>query len=417
MSDVSSRMPHCHREWNLGPLNIDVNIVDAQAVQSGKEMFDHAHLASWGVNARGPPRVHHGIDGDEPSIETTSGIRWCRRQADRTWLSGVESDALHLQWVRNRLAAPQLSSWFHVFVGFSLWHYGSSGYHGHHLAGCRKFNRYGRSAHAKYASSNVLVSLGMCGGDSGEASMELLDAGMSESDAGPREVVCSTETRRAETVGELNCGGEPEFVRVIDNGRPFQIFKYEASHPLATATDAFPCAATQGESFQAPDVRTEACSAGGVIPWHSVKWKDAEAACEAIGWRLCEEEELIRSCEGPDGTRYTFGATFEPGTCNVQDAYRPADSDFSSVAPTGHFTECVSSEGAFDLTGNLWEWSNKRLDSDGDARFYHSAGWRTVAERHRDTDQVCTVETFLRGFSARSFLAESVGFRCCRDDE
>ncbi len=269
---------------------------------------------------------------------------------------------------------------------------------------------------------NVLIIacffLWCCGdADTDSAAMELADAAMVPVDAGSQEVVCNMETRRAELEGALSCGAEPEYVRVIDNGRPFHIFKYEASHPLATGTDAFPCAATLGESFQAPDVDTEACSVPGVVPWHSVKWKDADAACEAIGWRLCEEEELIRSCAGPDGHRYTFGPTFEPGTCNVQDAYRPEGSDFSSVAPTGHFEECVSAEGAFDLTGNLWEWSNKRLDSDRDARFYHSAGWRTVAERHRDTDQVCTVETFLRGFSARSYFGEFVGFRCCRDDE
>ena len=57
-----------------------------------------------------------------------------------------------------------------------------------------------------------------------------------------------------------------------------------------------------------------------------------------------------------------------------------------SVAPSGHFAECVSGEGVFDLTGNLWEWSNSvmrarlnpllslgRLENDH--------------ERHRDTDQ------------------------------
>ena len=86
-----------------------------------------------------------------------------------------------------------------------------------------------------------------------------------------------------------------------------------------------------------------------------------------------------------------------------------------SVAPSGHFAECVSGEGVFDLTGNLWEWSNKRDESDGSTRFYHSAGWKTIAERHRDTDQVCTIDSRIPGFSARSFAKEFVGFRCCRD--
>ena len=228
---------------------------------------------------------------------------------------------------------------------------------------------------------------------------------------------CNETTDRAELLNAmpLECDQEPESVVLEDDGRQFEIFKYEASHPLATNLWAFPCAATSGDKFEAPDQATQACSKPGVIPWHSVRWEDADAACEQIGWRLCTRDELGRACGGADETLYTFGAEFQNGACNVRDAYRAVGEDFSSMSPAGHFAECRSSDGVFDLTGNLWEWSSERDEADGAARFYHGAGWKTIAERHRDTDQACSIEARIPGFSARSFIKEFVGFRCCRN--
>ncbi|MEE2757795.1 MAG: SUMF1/EgtB/PvdO family nonheme iron enzyme [Myxococcota bacterium] len=226
---------------------------------------------------------------------------------------------------------------------------------------------------------------------------------------------CNETTRRAEVDGELTCRDVPETVTIDDNGRRFEIFKYEASHPLASSLWAFPCATVVGDKYEAPDQPTEACSKANVIPWHSVRWADANAACEAIGWRLCRREELMRACQGPNDRLYTYGSQFEGGACNVRDAYRDPGQNSSTVAPTGHFSDCVSSDGANDLTGNLWEWSSDRDEADGSARFYYGAGWKTIAERHRDRDQACDVESRIPGVSARSFIKEYVGFRCCRN--
>ena len=261
----------------------------------------------------------------------------------------------------------------------------------------------------------VCLVLG-CGSESKSGDvLTLPDASVDTGPLMPVEPNCNETTRRADLDGPFACAAEPEYVEVVDRGRPFHIFKYEASHPLADGTDAFPCAVVQGESYEAPEGDAEACSVAGVIPWHSVRWNDANAACEAIGWRMCSRQELVRACQGPEGYAYTFGPTFEGGACNVREAYRGNDSMSGSVAPAGHFERCVSGEGAHDLTGNLWEWSNERDDSDGSTRFYHMAGWKTIAERHRDTDQVCNIESRIPGFSARSFMKEYVGFRCCRD--
>ncbi|MEZ4473729.1 MAG: SUMF1/EgtB/PvdO family nonheme iron enzyme [bacterium] len=237
-------------------------------------------------------------------------------------------------------------------------------------------------------------------------------------DAGPgadaeQGVVCNEAKRRAELPedpGTLACAQAPETVRVGG----IEVFKYEASHPLATEDVAFPCADQRQVDFAAPAVPTEPCSIAGVRPWHTVKWEDADAACKAIGWRLCSSAELTRTCGGEEGFTFAYGPTFQAGKCNVREAFRAEGSETSSEAPTGHFTDCESPSGAFDVNGNLWEWVSDRDEADSRARQYQGAGWRTIAQRHQDANQACATETLLRGFSAPSFANRDVGFRCCR---
>ncbi len=263
-------------------------------------------------------------------------------------------------------------------------------------------------------SAAACVGGGGGGGSGGGGDATVLDVADAAVDAGM--VTCEEGDRRVTGIaGPLDCAGEPDYIELLDDGRPFHIFTYEASHPLATADAAFPCARSQGDTIEAPDVETEACSAPGVRPWHSVRWRDADAACRAIGWRLCFSEELTRACGGESNTRYPYGQTFETGVCNVREAFRVEGEDFASESPTGHYAECVSEEGGYDLTGNLWEWTNERNANDPDERVYQGAGWKTVAERHRDTDLVCDVTSFVGSFSAPTFARATVGFRCCRE--
>ncbi|MCB9528950.1 MAG: SUMF1/EgtB/PvdO family nonheme iron enzyme [bacterium] len=263
-------------------------------------------------------------------------------------------------------------------------------------------------------SAGLLLTLVGCddGGGSGGDPTMLGDMGPDA--AG---VVCDESQRRAQGVeGPLRCAGEPVFTEIESAGRRYHIFTYEASHPLADGDAAFPCARSQGPTLEAFDVETEACSVAGVRPWHSVTWSDARDACRAIGWQLCTGDELMRACGGSRSWRYPYGDAFETGRCNVREAFLPAGAEFATEAPTGQFPNCVSEDGIFDLTGNLWEWTGDGGSfNDPDARVYQGAGWRTVAERHRDTDLVCDAQSALTGFSAPSFASNTVGFRCCRD--
>lgn len=228
------------------------------------------------------------------------------------------------------------------------------------------------------------------------------------------EAICDDDTSRAVLPGPFSCAAPPETIAIETRTGRYEIFKYEASHPLATDVQAFPCAQTRGKSYGAPDEAAEACSRAGVRPWHSVTWFDAQAACEEIGWRLCTGEELTRACEGPGANAYTWGGAFDPSKCNLREAYVPEGETFAGEAPTGKFDGCVSEDGVFDLSGNLWEWNSDSDEQDDRTRYYQGAGWRTIAERHRESDLMCAARTRLPGISAASYANSDVGFRCCR---
>jgi formylglycine-generating enzyme required for sulfatase activity len=231
-----------------------------------------------------------------------------------------------------------------------------------------------------------------------------------------QELTCDAASRRAQLPDppdRFECAAAPATIVVGTT----EMFMYEASHPLATATEAFPCANGDDAEYQAPAGPTEPCSVAGVRPWHTVKWDAAEAACESIGWRLCTGEELLRACSGDDNRAYAYGDMFEAGGCNVREAYTQSDDPLPREAPTGEFEPCESPSGGFDLNGNLWEWTSDREESDARARTYQGAGWRTIAQRHQDINQQCGTTTLVRGFSAASYANPDVGFRCCRRAE
>ena len=257
-----------------------------------------------------------------------------------------------------------------------------------------------------------VVALWACdGGGGGESTQVGSDGGQGDA---AQPFVCDVAQRRAilnEPPASFTCAGEPEFVTI---GGTVQIFKYEASHPAAGPDEAFPCANAAGTDFKAPAVEAEPCSVAGVRPWHTVLWEEADEACKSIGWRLCSSTELLRACGGEENQLYAYGGSFEAGKCNVREAYRPEGSDTASEAPTGEFAECESPSGAFDVNGNLWEWTSDREEADARARLYQGAGWRTIAQRHQDINQACNTTVELRGFSAPSFANRDVGFRCCR---
>ena len=179
------------------------------------------------------------------------------------------------------------------------------------------------------------------------------------------------------------------------------IYAYEASHPDATG-------AAQGSMSH------RSCSVAGRLPWTSATYPEAQAACAAIGARLCTETEWQRACQTSAGSAcyWSYSSacrTYAPNTCNGNDydfdTGTPGDQD--GLLATGALPMCYANWGGtariFDMSGNVEEWAQAR-----------SAGVNPIrGGSYNDTAGGMRCE-FNFVVAGNSFRLPSVGFRCCR---
>jgi hypothetical protein len=185
-----------------------------------------------------------------------------------------------------------------------------------------------------------------------------------------------------------------DMVRVVRGGLDFWIATYEASRPDGTAASA-------GTS----DAR--ACSTPGRLPWVAVGFDDAAAACAAAGHRLCTAAEWQAACEGALGTSYPYGEAYDGAACNGADRAVLA----GRVTTCGSLASCVSEAGAFDLSGNVKEWTNDlRGTASGGRGIYAVRGGSVESPRLG-----LTCDTTLSQ-ATEDTLLPTLGFRCCDDD-
>ena len=117
------------------------------------------------------------------------------------------------------------------------------------------------------------------------------------------------------------------------------------------------------------------------------------AACAAAAKRLCTNEEWVRACKGPTTLTYPYGNTLVPGQCNDQGA----------LAVTGAYPGCVSSEGAYDMVGNVGEWT---ADPGGTFRGGYFAD---ISINGAGCNYATTAHDV-------NFADGKTGFRCCSND-
>ena len=163
-------------------------------------------------------------------------------------------------------------------------------------------------------------------------------------------------------------GGCPSGMIRVD---AFCIDRYEAA--LVRVSDDVPWS----PYFNPGATAVRAVSVKDAIPQGYIDQVRASAACEASGKRLCTDVEWLRACRGPTNTTYPYGDMVEPGVCNDHRAVHPAVEYFGtsdawiyahldnaclsqlpdSLDATGANPGCVTAEGAFDMMGNLHEWT------------------------------------------------------------
>jgi hypothetical protein len=210
------------------------------------------------------------------------------------------------------------------------------------------------------------------------------------------------------------CG--PEMANV---GGRFCIDRYEASlvekrDGVLVPWSPFTPPPPDGRVFLAQSV-------AGVIPQGYVSGAQAQRACAAVQKRLCQPVEWRMACGGSEGFVYPYGPTRTAGSChdtgvNPMLALHAAELKTGwgplalndprlnqlagTIAKTGAFPLCASDYGAYDMVGNLDEWT-----ADPNGTF--QGGFWLDTEQHGEG---CAYRTIAHEFGYHDY---STGFRCC----
>ena len=154
------------------------------------------------------------------------------------------------------------------------------------------------------------------------------------------------------------------------------------------------------------------------LPVTCVSWNDAQIFC---GWdggrRLPTEAEWERAARGPTGTTYAWGDDVSCLNAVWGGLVQCPENGGFVPKPVGSAVRGASREGAFDLTGNAWEWVNDWFGpypstpvtdptgpNNGATRVLRGGNWQTPPAQ---------AAAFMRRVEAPSAIGPT-SFRCAR---
>jgi formylglycine-generating enzyme required for sulfatase activity len=122
-----------------------------------------------------------------------------------------------------------------------------------------------------------------------------------------------------------------------------------------------------------------------IVPVVGVCWFEAEAYCNWMSTkivavpdgytvRLPFEKEWERASRGTDGREYPWGDAFDKGAANTWDS-DSTGSGLGGTTAVSTFPQGVGPSGAWDMSGNVWEWTGSWYDEDRKYRIVRGGSW------------------------------------------
>lgn len=145
-------------------------------------------------------------------------------------------------------------------------------------------------------------------------------------------------------------------------------------------------------------------------PVVAVSWYGANAFAKHYGYDLPTEEEWEKAARGNTGYNYPFGNNLDSPFANYMDS---GDSFDNGTTPVGFFNgengtgNNMSPYGAYDMTGNVWEWTKSFHGGQYPKQYTVRGGaWSSFSDK---------IECWRRGFRfTNNDGSFALGFRCVK---
>jgi formylglycine-generating enzyme required for sulfatase activity len=152
-----------------------------------------------------------------------------------------------------------------------------------------------------------------------------------------------------------------------------------------------------------------------------VTWDNANDYCHWAGKRLPTDQEWEKAARGTNGRLFPWGDEFDTSKANTPLRWKEIGS-FGDTTPVGSFEKGKSPYGLYDVSGNVWEWT--------DSWYKAYPGNKTKSESYGERYKTlkggswfdcsfykCGISApvFNRAFFAKKVKNDSFGFRCAKD--